>query len=82
MTRAPPASPRVPHGDLRPLLHAAMGLFAFALGVLPRWGAIAAACAAVAFTWLLLPRLAVEGRLRRPGKRTEGGNRGVQRLMS
>lgn len=59
----------------RPLLHASMGLFALALGVLPWLGAVAAALAAVAFNWLLLPRLAVERRLRRPGEPFLGGLR-------
>lgn len=70
------ASPsRSSHGLLRPLVHAAMGLFAFALGVLPWWGAVAAALAAVAFNWLLLPRLALGRRLERPGEPFVGGLR-------
>jgi dolichol kinase len=52
----------------RPLLHAAMGLFALALGVLPRPLAVLAAATAVLFNWAVLPRLAVERRLRRPGE--------------
>lgn len=63
MTPAPAA-----HGWFRPALHAAMGLFAVLLGVLPRWGAVGMALAAIAHNWLLLPRLPVERRLRRPGE--------------
>jgi dolichol kinase len=64
--RAP--DPHAPEPLFRPLLHAAMGLFALALGVLPRPLAVLAAAAAVLFNWAVLPRLRVERRLRRPGE--------------
>ena len=60
---------------LRPAIHAAMGLFAFALGVLPRWAAIGMALAAIVFNWVLLPRLALGRRLQRPGEPFLGGLR-------
>jgi len=56
------------HGWLRPAVHAAMGLNALLLGVLPRWGAVGMALAAIALNWLVLPRLAVGRRLERPGE--------------
>ena len=62
-----------PEGVLRPLVHAAVGLCAFALGVLPRWGAIACACAAIVLNWAILPRLAIGRRLERPGEPFFGG---------
>lgn len=69
-----PATART-HGRLRPVVHAATGLFAFALGVLPRWVAIGMALAAVLFNWLVLPRLALGRRLARPGEPFLGGLR-------
>jgi dolichol kinase len=52
-----------------------MGLFAFALGVLPHWAAVGMALAAIAFNWLLLPRLSMGRRLERPGEPFVGGLR-------
>lgn len=75
MSATHPPEARAAHGSFRPLLHASMGLFAFALGVLPRWGAVAAALLAVLGNWVLLPRLALERRLRRPGEPFVGGLR-------
>jgi dolichol kinase len=73
----PPA--RVPAADgpgvLRPLVHAAVGLCAFALGVLPRWAALALAGLAIVANWVVLPRLAVGRRLERPGEPFLGGLR-------
>jgi dolichol kinase len=64
-----------PHATLRPLLHAATGFVALSLGVLPRPFAIAGAVAGVLVGWVLLPRLRLEGRLRRPGEPFVGGLR-------
>jgi dolichol kinase len=78
MSAAEPSTPGATaagHGVFRPLLHAAVGLCAFALGVLPRWGAIACACAAIVLNWVILPRLAVGRRLERPGEPFVGGLR-------
>lgn len=63
------------HGWFRPVLHAAMGVFALALGVLPRFAALGMAVAAILNNWVLLPRLPVERRLRRPGEPFLGGLR-------
>jgi hypothetical protein len=60
---------------LRPALHAGTGLLALALGVLPPAGRIAGAVAGVVAGWIVLPRLALERRLRRPGERFVGGLR-------
>lgn len=57
-----------PHGWLRPAVHAAMGVNALLLGVLPRWGAVAMALAAIVLNWWVLPRLALGRRLERPGE--------------
>ncbi len=63
--RAPRVVTHAPEPLFRPLLHAAMGLFALALGALPRSLAVLAAAVAVFFNWVVLPRMAVERRLRR-----------------
>lgn len=75
MIEPPAAAGTDAHGWFRPAVHAAMGLFALALGVLPRWAALAMAVAAILNNWVLLPRLAVERRLRRPGEPFLGGLR-------
>ena len=53
---------------LRPAVHAAMGLNALLLGVLPHWGAVAMAASAILFNWVVLPRTALGRRLERPGE--------------
>lgn len=63
-----PAPSEAAHGWFRPALHAAMGLFALLLGVLPRWAAVGMALAAILNNWVLMPRLHLERHLRRPGE--------------
>ena len=58
---------------LRPTVHAAMGLHALWLGVLPLWGAVAMALAAIVLNWFILPRTAFGRRLERPGEPFLGG---------
>jgi dolichol kinase len=58
----------IPSADLRPLIHAATGLGALLLGVLPRWAAIACAGLGVVAGWVVLPMTPLEARLRRPGE--------------
>jgi dolichol kinase len=45
-----------------------MGLFALTLGVLPRWGAIGLALAAIVHNWVVMPRTAYGRALERPGE--------------
>jgi dolichol kinase len=52
----------------RPLTHAATGLCALALGVLPRWGAVAMALAAIVHNWVVMPRTRYGRALERPGE--------------
>ncbi|MFM8979961.1 MAG: hypothetical protein ACKOSS_05815 [Planctomycetia bacterium] len=59
----------------RPLLHAAMGLNALWLGVLPRAGTVAMACAALVLNWLVMPRTRWGRALERPGEPFVGGLR-------
>ena len=59
---------------LRPSIHAATGLCALALGVLPREGAILCALGGVAAGWIAIP-LWFEEALRRPGEPWWGGLR-------
>ena len=54
--------------DLRPLLHAATGLFAFLLGVLPRALDLTGAVLGVLAGWVVIPASPLEARLRRPGE--------------
>lgn len=63
------------HPLLRPALHAATGLVALTLGVLPRPWAIAGAGCGVVAGWIILPALPLERRLRRPGEPFLGGLR-------
>jgi dolichol kinase len=75
---SPPQPPSLPGPQrrwLRPAVHAAMGLNALWLGVLPRWGGVALALAAFALNALVLPRLAIGRALTRPGERFWGGLR-------
>jgi dolichol kinase len=60
---------------LRPAVHAAMGLNALWLGLLPRWGAVLMAVLAIGFNWLVMPRIALGRRLERPGEPFLGGLR-------
>jgi dolichol kinase len=53
---------------LRPVLHAATGLCALLLGVLPPWAALAAAGGGMLAGWVVLPLTPLEARLRRPGE--------------
>lgn len=59
----------------RPLTHAAVGLLALSLGLLPRPFAIAGAAAGVVFGWVILPRTPWERALRREGEPFLGGLR-------
>jgi dolichol kinase len=52
-----------------------MGLFAFALGVLPQWAAVGMALAAILVNWVVMPRTALGRRLERPGEPFLGGLR-------
>ena len=61
------AAPRPRPSLLRPALHAATGLCALALGVLPRWGQIAGALGGIAAGWIAIP-LWLDDVLRRPGE--------------
>ena len=61
--------------DLRPLVHAATGLVALGMGVFPRWFLVAGAVFGVVAGWILLPRMPLERRLRRPGEPFLGGLR-------
>lgn len=63
------------HGLLRPLVHAAVGLIALTLGILPRPFALLGALAAIAFNWFVLPSLPIEQRLRRADEPFLGGLR-------
>ena len=64
-----------PHPLLRPMLHAATGVIALSLGVLPRPWAIAGGVFGIVAGWLILPALPLERRLRRPGEPFLGGLR-------
>lgn len=59
----------------RPLLHAATGLGALALGVLPREWALVCAGLGVLAGWVVFPLTGLEERLRRPGEPFLGGLR-------
>jgi dolichol kinase len=67
-----PATP-IPRG--RPLLHAATGLAALALGVLSPPLAIGAAALGVVVGWVVLPLTRLDARLRKPGEPFLGGLR-------
>jgi dolichol kinase len=56
------------HTLARPLVHAAMGLWALSLGVLPRWGAVLLALAAIVHNWFVMPRTRYGRALERPGE--------------
>jgi dolichol kinase len=56
-------------------VHAATGLFALALAVLPHPWAIVCACLGIATGWIVFPLTGIERRLRRPGERYPGGLR-------
>ncbi len=71
----PAARPALPGSPVRALLHAAMGLNALWLGVLPRAGAVAMACAALLLNWVVMPRTRWGRALERPGERFLGGLR-------
>ncbi len=59
----------------RPLLHAATGFFALALGLLPApWHLVAAGLGVVA-GWVVFPLTGLDARLRRPGERYLAGLR-------
>lgn len=63
MTEAAP-----PSSLLRPAIHAATGLVALSLGLLPHPWAIVGGAFGVLAGWVLLPLLPLERRLRRPGE--------------
>jgi dolichol kinase len=56
------------HTLARPLIHAAMGLWALSLGVLPRWGAVLLALLAIVHNWVVMPRTRYGRALERPGE--------------
>lgn len=58
----------IPSADLRPLFHAATGLFAFALGVLPYGIGVLGAVLGMLAGWVVIPMTPLEARLRRPGE--------------
>jgi dolichol kinase len=59
----------------RPLVHAATGLVALSLGVLPGPWALAGAALGVLVGWVVIPATGLEARLRRPGEPFLGGLR-------
>jgi dolichol kinase len=61
--------------DLRPLVHAGVGLVAMSLGFLPREVLLAGAALGVVVGWVVMPLTALERRLRRPGEPFLGGLR-------
>ncbi len=61
--------------DLRALVHAATGLVALGMGVLPRWLNLCGAVAGVVAGWVVFPLTGVEKRLRREGEPFFGGLR-------
>lgn len=66
---------KVAREDLRPALHAATGLVALGLGVLPRWLALAGAAFGIFVGWVGFAWTGLEARLRRPGEPWLGGLR-------
>lgn len=58
----------IPSREWRPALHAATGLVALLLGVLPRPLALAGAALGLLVGFVVLPRTPLEARLRRPGE--------------
>ncbi len=64
-----------PHELFRPALHAATGLCALLLGVLPHGGAIACGIGGVLIGWIGFPLTGLERKLRRPGERYLAGLR-------
>lgn len=61
--------------ELRPALHAATGLVALLLGVLPRPLELAGAAVGLLAGWVVIPCSPLEARLRRPGEPFLGGLR-------
>lgn len=66
--RAEPSAPTRPPVLLRPALHAATGLCALLLGVLPHWAAIACGIGGVLIGWIGFPLTGLDRTLRRPGE--------------
>jgi dolichol kinase len=65
----------IPSRELRPALHAATGLVALSLGVLPHPLALVGAALGVLAGWVVIPLSPLEARLRRPGEPFLGGLR-------
>ena len=65
----------IPAREWRPALHAATGLCALLLGVLPRPLALAGAALGLLAGFVVIPRTPLEARLRRPGEPFLGGLR-------
>lgn len=58
----------IPAADLRPAIHAATGLVALGMGVMPRWLNLAGAVGGAVVGWLVIPMTSLEKRLRREGE--------------
>ena len=56
----------IPKADFRPLLHAATGLVALGLGVMPRWMNLTGAGLGLFAGFVVIPLTGLEARLRRP----------------
>lgn len=65
----------IPSADLRPLLHAATGLFGLLLGWLSWPLGMVGACLGLLAGWVVIPMTPLEARLRRPGEPFLGGLR-------
>jgi len=65
----------IPSADLRPRIHAATGLFALLLGVLPRALDLAGAALGLLAGFVVIPLTGLERRLRRQGEPWFGGLR-------
>jgi len=65
----------IPSREVRPALHAATGLVALLLGVLPRPLALAGAALGMLAGWVVIPCSPLEAKLRRPDEPFFGGLR-------
>ncbi len=69
------ASAMIAAAEVRPALHAATALFALLLGVLSRPLALVGAALGLLAGWVVIPRTALEAKLRRPDEPFFGGLR-------